>query len=49
VSGASAPFLWIETAPDNLEVWALGEDRSRVKGNPEHEQTITPTVEEARR
>ena len=26
-SGAAAPFLWIETAPGNVEVWALGEGR----------------------
>jgi hypothetical protein len=26
-SGAAAPFLWIETAQGNVEVWALGEDR----------------------
>jgi hypothetical protein len=26
-SGAAAPFLWIETARGNVEVWALGEDR----------------------
>src|SRR5262249_24971994 len=26
-SGAAAPFLWIETARGNVELWALGEDR----------------------
>jgi hypothetical protein len=26
-SGAAAPFMWIETAQGNVEVWALGEDR----------------------
>jgi len=31
-SGAAAPFLWIETAHGNVEVWALGEDRFRDRG-----------------
>jgi hypothetical protein len=30
-SGAAAPFLWIETPRGNVEVWALGEDRFRVR------------------
>jgi hypothetical protein len=30
-SGAAAPFLWIETARGNVDVWALGEDRLRVR------------------
>jgi len=30
-SGAAAPFLWIETAQGNVEVWALGEDRFAVR------------------
>jgi hypothetical protein len=29
-SGAAAPFLWIETPQDNVEVWALGGDRFRI-------------------
>jgi len=29
-SGAAAPFLWIETAQGNVEVWALGEDRFKI-------------------
>jgi hypothetical protein len=39
-SGAAAPFLWIETSPGNVEVWALGEDRFRIKA-PMHEQIVT--------
>jgi hypothetical protein len=31
-SGAAAPFLWIETARGNVEVWALCEDRFRITG-----------------
>jgi hypothetical protein len=38
-SGASAPFLWIETARGNVEVWALGEDRFRVTA-PGHEEIV---------
>jgi hypothetical protein len=29
-SGAAAPFLRIETAQGNVDVWALGEDRYRI-------------------
>jgi hypothetical protein len=29
-SGAAAPFLRIETAQGNVDVWALGEDRFRI-------------------
>jgi hypothetical protein len=39
-SGAAAPFLWIETAQGNVEVWALGEDRFRITA-PGHEQLVT--------
>jgi len=39
-SGAAAPFLWIETAQGNVEVWALGEDRFKITA-PGHEQVIT--------
>jgi hypothetical protein len=39
-SGAAAPFLWIETARGNVEVWALGEDRFRITA-PGHEQIVT--------
>ena len=39
-SGAAAPFLWIETARGNVEVWALGEDRFKITA-PGHEQVIT--------
>jgi hypothetical protein len=46
-SGAAAPFLWIETARGNVEVWALGEDRFRVTA-PGHEQIVTG-FEEAER
>jgi hypothetical protein len=38
-SGASGPFLWIETARGNVEVWALGEDRFRITA-PGHEQIV---------
>jgi hypothetical protein len=31
-SGAATPFLWIETARGNVEVWALGEDRFSDRG-----------------
>jgi hypothetical protein len=30
-SGAVAPFLWIKTPRGNVELWALGEDRFRVR------------------
>jgi hypothetical protein len=30
-SGAAAPFLWVETARGNVEVWALDEDRFAVR------------------
>jgi hypothetical protein len=39
-SGAAAPFLWIETARGNVEVWALGEDRFRITAAG-HEQIVT--------
>jgi hypothetical protein len=39
-SGASAPFLWIETGQGNVEVWALGEDRFRITA-PGFEQLVT--------
>jgi hypothetical protein len=39
-SGAAAPFLWIETAQGNVEVSALGEDRSRITA-PGHEHLVT--------
>jgi len=39
-SGAAAPFLLIETARGNVEIWALGEDRFRVTA-PGHEQLVT--------
>jgi hypothetical protein len=39
-SGASAPFLWIETAQGDVEVWALGQDRFRITA-PGHEQLVT--------
>jgi hypothetical protein len=39
-SGAAAPFLWIETARGNVEVWALGEDRFRITA-PGREQLVT--------
>jgi hypothetical protein len=38
-SGAAAPFLWIETARGNVEMWALGEDRFRVTA-PGQEQLV---------
>jgi hypothetical protein len=37
---AASPFLWIETAQGNVEVWALGEDRFAVRA-PGHEQIVT--------
>ena len=37
--GAASPFLWIETAQGNVEMWALGEDRFRVTG-PRQEQFV---------
>ena len=40
-SGAPAPFLWIETPPGNVEVWALGEDRFRITAPGVHEQLVT--------
>jgi hypothetical protein len=43
-SGAAAPFLWIETAQGNVEVWALGEDRFRIAA-PGHEQLVTGSDE----
>jgi hypothetical protein len=46
-SGAAAPFLRIETAQGNVEVWALGEDRFRIT-SPGHEQIVTG-FEEAER
>ena len=39
-SGAAAPFLRIETAQGNVEMWALGEDRFRITA-PGHEQLVT--------
>jgi hypothetical protein len=39
-SGALAPFLWIETAQGDVEMWALGEDRFRITA-PGHEQLVT--------
>ena len=39
-SGAASPFLWIETGRGHVEVWALGEDRLRIKA-PMHEQIVT--------
>ena len=39
-SGAAAPFLWIETALGNVEVWALREDRFRITA-PGFEQLVT--------
>jgi hypothetical protein len=47
-SGAAAPFLWIETAHGNVEVWALGEDRFRITA-PGHEQLVTGFEEAERR
>jgi hypothetical protein len=38
MSGAAAPFLWIEGSP--VEVRALGEDRFRITA-PGHEQLVT--------
>jgi hypothetical protein len=38
--GAAAPFLWIERAQANVEVWALGEDRFRITAAG-HEQLVT--------
>jgi hypothetical protein len=46
-SGASAPFLWIETAQGNVAVWALGSERFTVRA-PDGERQITG-FEEARR
>jgi len=46
-SGAPGPFLWIETAHGNVEVWALGEDRFTVKA-PGNEQIVVG-FEEAQR
>jgi hypothetical protein len=46
-SGAAPPFLWIETAQGNVEVWALGEDRFRLTA-PGQEQIVTG-FEEAER
>jgi hypothetical protein len=40
-SGAAAPFLWIETARGNVEVWALGEDRFRITAPGGQEQLVT--------
>ena len=39
-SGAAAPFLWIETARGNVEVWALGEDRFKITA-PGQAQIVT--------
>jgi hypothetical protein len=39
-SGAAAPFLWIETAQGNVEVWALGEDRFRITAPGGHEPAL---------
>jgi hypothetical protein len=39
-SGAAAPFLWIKTQHGNVGVWALGEDRFRVRA-PGQEQLVT--------
>ena len=39
-SGAASPFLWIDTAQGNVEMWALGEDRFRITA-PGHEQLVT--------
>jgi hypothetical protein len=39
-SGAAAPFLWIETAQGNDELWALGKDRFRITA-PGYEQLVT--------
>jgi hypothetical protein len=39
-SGASGPFLWIETPRGNVEVWALGGDRFRITA-PGQEQLVT--------
>ena len=44
-SGAAAPFLWIETAQGNVEVWALGEDRFAVSALEQEE--IVTGLEEA--
>jgi hypothetical protein len=40
-SGVAAPFLWIETAQGNVEVWALVEDRFRITAPGGHEQLVT--------
>jgi hypothetical protein len=40
-SGAASPFMWIETAQGNVEVWALGEDRFRITAPDRHEQLVT--------
>jgi hypothetical protein len=39
-SGAAAPFLWIETAQGNVEVWALGQDRFRIAAPGGREQGV---------
>jgi hypothetical protein len=39
-SGAVAPFLRIEKARVNVEMWALGEDQFRITA-PGHEQIVT--------
>jgi hypothetical protein len=46
-NGAAAPFLWIDTALGNVEVWALGEDRFAVRA-PGHEQLVTGLQEAER-
>ena len=40
-SGAASPFLWIDTAQGNVEMWALGEDRFRITAPRGHEQLVT--------
>jgi hypothetical protein len=39
-SRAASPFLWIETARGNVEVWALGGDSFRITA-PGQEQIVT--------
>ena len=39
-SGAAAPFLWVEPARGNVEMWALGDDRFRITAHG-FEQLVT--------
>jgi hypothetical protein len=40
-SEAASPFLWIEAAQGNVEVWALGEDQFRITAPRGREQIVT--------